>query len=76
MYDKPPPDYDAIEREEWRKNALLVCEELDTKSERLTKRILLFISRFGFTKADVENKINVDLFIIVDGPYYRGPNSA
>ena len=60
MCDKLPPDYDAIEREEWRKNALLVSEELDTKSERLTKRILLFISRFGFTKSDVEDKINTD----------------
>jgi len=60
MYDKLPPDYDAIEKEEWRKNASLVCNELNSKSERLMKRIRLFIARFGFSTTDVENKIGTD----------------
>ena len=60
MCDKLPPDYDGIEKEEWRENASLVCNELNTKSERLMKRIRLFIARFGFSKIDVENKISTD----------------
>ena len=60
MSDKEPPDYDAIEREEWRKNALEIPEELISGSERLMERIRLFISRFGFPEPDVKEKVRTD----------------
>lgn len=60
MYDKTPPDYDAIEIEEWRKNAKLVLHELNSDSDRLSKRIHLFVARFGFSTVDVETKISSD----------------
>lgn len=60
MYDKSPPDYDSIERDEWRTNANLVCDELSSGSDRLMKRIQLFVARFGFSKSDVKNKIGTD----------------
>lgn len=60
MFDKLPPDYAAIERNEWRKNALLVPDEMDSASSRLMKRIQLFIDRFGFSEPDVINKVKTD----------------
>lgn len=61
MSDKlPPPDYDAIERAEWRENAKQVPTELSENSERLLERINLFIARFGFKLADVIAKIKTD----------------
>lgn len=61
MPDKPGPDYDEIEKQMWRENAASVAAEAGSGSTRLKKRIGLFIERFGFPVADVENKIKTDL---------------
>lgn len=61
MYDKLPPEYESVEQGEWRQNATLVSDELDSGSDRLLKRIQLFVARFGFSEAAVRKKIEVDL---------------
>lgn len=60
MSDKEPPDYDAIETEEWRKNAGEIPDELRIGSSRLMQRIRLFIARFGFPETAVIEKIKAD----------------
>lgn len=60
MSDERPPDYDAIEQAEWQKNAGLVPGELNRNSERLSERIKLFTTRFGFPSAEIINKIRTD----------------
>ena len=60
MPDNPPPDYEAIEIEMWRKNAKEVADEVKSGSERLKERIGLYVSRFGFSEQEVRDKIVAD----------------
>ncbi len=57
---KPPPDYENIEQREWRRNAGQVVSRLNERDRNLAKRIQTFISRFGFPRNQVEDKIRVD----------------
>lgn len=56
----PPPDYEQIERDQWRENALRVPDELASNSNRLLLRIRSFIGRFGFPEQDVRRKVQTD----------------
>ncbi len=56
----PPPDWDAIEQGMWRSNALDVSEEASRMSDRLMKRVDLFVWRFGYSRDEVLRKIEVD----------------
>lgn len=55
-----PPDYDEVEVKQWRENAKEVVSNLEKKEENILKRIKTYIWRFGFSQADVENKIADD----------------
>lgn len=55
-----PPDYDAIEKAEWNENASRVPEELDSRSDRLEKRVASFSGRFGYSETEVREKIRTD----------------
>lgn len=57
---KPPPDYTALEREAWKKNASQVVARLDDEEPNLLKRIALFVRRFGFPVHEVRRKIRSD----------------
>ena len=57
---REPPDYDAIEREQWRTNFKEVSERLRTGDLYLTNRINTFVWRFGFAAAAVKEKIRRD----------------
>ena len=57
---KPPPDYDAIERDLWRENVEKVCKELSTNQDHIIKKIQTFADRFGFQKSDIREKIQTD----------------
>lgn len=60
MPDRKPPDYDAIERAEWRENAKLVHDEVECRDKRLMKRVNTFIDRFGFELSIVIKKLKND----------------
>lgn len=55
-----PPDWDTIEQGMWRSNAADVAEEATGESERLMKRVELFVWRFGYSRDDVLNKVKTD----------------
>lgn len=55
-----PPDWDGIEQRMWRTNAQEVAQEAENRSDRLMKRIELFVWRFGATSEEVLGKIMVD----------------
>ncbi len=55
-----PPDYDAIERKMWRENAGAVFLRLREKDANILKRIRTFLWRFGFSKEEVQDKIEKD----------------
>lgn len=56
--DRPmPPDWDRIEQSMWRANAEDVMAEVQTRSDRIMKRIRLFVWRFGYSEDDVIEKI-------------------
>ena len=55
-----PPDYEKRERLMWRKNAEDVSKRLDEGDEYLSKRIRLFVSRFGYDVEVVQEKIRTD----------------
>ena len=55
-----PPDWDGIEQRMWRANASEVVDEANARSERLMKRIDLFVWRFGSTSDAVLQKIQSD----------------
>ena len=55
-----PPDYEAIEREQWKDSQREVVQEVRSQTSRLIKRITTFISRFGYPQEDVFNKIEND----------------
>ena len=57
---KPPPDYEEIEQREWRENANKVVSRLDDGDRNLAKRIQTFLSRFGYPRNQVEEKIRSD----------------
>lgn len=57
---KPPPDYDAIEKKLWKKNAGEVNARLDDNDPDLLQRIKTFIWRFGFGEHKVREKIQAD----------------
>lgn len=54
------PDYESIERAAWRENAQEVISRLETGDSDLTKQIATFVDRFGYSKAEVEEKITND----------------
>lgn len=60
MSIKPPPNYESVELAKWRENARSVPAEMCSGSDRLIKRIRLFVSRFGFPEIEVGNKIKTD----------------
>jgi len=55
-----PPDYDELEREQWRKNAREVFNRLRSKDSNLIKRIDTFMDRFGYPFKAVRRKIRKD----------------
>ena len=55
-----PPDWDGIEKEMWGENHAMVAKEADEKSERLMKRVALFVWRFDYDEEDVLSKIRDD----------------
>lgn len=55
-----PPDYEAIEREQWRKAPDEVVKEAHRPTDRLLRRIATFISRFGYEEDEVLHKIRQD----------------
>ncbi len=57
---KPPPDYEAIERERWQANLGEVPARLKAGDPYIAARIDTFIERFGFDPAAVEAKIRSD----------------
>ena len=57
---KPPPDYDAIERERWSDNLNEVDSRLQADDSYIAKRIDTFVGRFGFAVSDVKAKIRGD----------------
>lgn len=56
----PPPDYESIERKQWKQSQREVIREAGNLTSRLRKRIATFISRFGYTAEDVAKKITDD----------------
>lgn len=57
---EPPPDYEAIERDEWKKAESEVQEEAEKRTHRLLKRISTYIYRFGYDEDSVVRKIIQD----------------
>ena len=55
-----PPDYEAKEKEEWKKNARKVIPCLDKRDKNLLKRIQTYASRFEYSTKTVERKIRAD----------------
>lgn len=55
-----PPDWDGIEQRMWRANARDVADEAAQRSDRLMKRVDLYVWRFGFTAEQVLDKIRTD----------------
>lgn len=54
------PDYESIERREWRRNAQQVTRRLADNEPSLAKRIATYIDRFGYDEATVCEKIEHD----------------
>lgn len=52
-----PPNWDRIEQAMWRANADEVASEVEMRSERIMKRVRLFVWRFGFSEQEVVEKI-------------------
>ena len=55
-----PPNYEAIEKLQWLKNAEKVPVRLAEGEEDLMKRINTYMKRFGYKKSEVRDKINSD----------------
>lgn len=56
-----PPDYDAIEQEMWRANALQTVEQLAAGDADLQKKMETFAHRFGYPVEQVREKIAADI---------------
>ena len=54
------PDYESMEREEWKQNAQQVKQGLANNDPRLAKRIATYIDRFGYDESTVRKKIRDD----------------
>ena len=54
------PDYESIEREEWKRNAQQVKGRLANNDPGLAKRIDTYIDRFGYDESEVRKKIEAD----------------
>lgn len=50
------PDYESIEREEWKRNAQQVKGRLANNDPGLAKRIATYIDRFGYDESEVRKK--------------------
>lgn len=55
-----PPDYEAIEREQWEEAQRAIVYEVRNPTPRLLKRIATFIGRFGYREDEVLKKIERD----------------
>jgi len=55
-----PPDYEKVEREQWRRAQEEVAKEARSPTARLLGRVATFISRFGYPKKAVLEKIRED----------------
>lgn len=55
--DIPPPDYDRVERELWKKHGTQVRDLLRNKDSGLLRRIRTFCKRFDFDETEVCDKI-------------------
>ncbi len=55
--DIPPPDYDRVERELWKKHGTEVRDLLKNKDSGLLRRIRTFCKRFDFDEIEVCDKI-------------------
>lgn len=58
--DPPPPDYDVIEQEMWRANALQTVEQLAGGDADLQRKMETFAHRFGYAVEQVREKIAAD----------------
>ena len=56
----PPPDYDAIEQEMWRENALQVSALLAAGDAGLQKKVETYAYQFGYDMEQVREKIAAD----------------
>ena len=56
----PPPDYDAIEQEMWRANALQTPELLAGGDADLQRKMETYAYRFGYAVEQVREKIAAD----------------
>ncbi len=60
MRVEPPPDYDAIEREAWQKNARNVPLRLSEDDPYILRRIQTYCGRSGYSRKEVHEKIKND----------------
>lgn len=60
MPHEPPPDWDDIEREEWRKSRDRVAGEVDAGAERVLRVAGTFAGKFGYALKSVLDKIRND----------------
>lgn len=54
------PNYDDEERKMWSQSLLEIFDEVNPLSDRLEKRVLTFIDRFGYDFDEIINKISED----------------
>ncbi len=60
MWDRPPPDYEAIERKLWKQSQEDIHGEIRDKADRLLARVATFAMRFGYEEEVVLRKIEED----------------
>lgn len=60
MPRRPPPDYEQIEAELWKKSVEAIDGEVARKDDRLMRRVRTFVNRFGYGSKRVIAKIDRD----------------